>query len=95
MLGWLIGWNLTLEYAIGAAAVARSWAQYFVAMIEGFGGHVPIEVYSWDLGFVSACPLAAVIILICTAVMLVGAKESANFNSVVTGVSQGFLECVM
>lgn len=95
MLGWLIGWNLTLEYAIGAAAVARSWSQYFVAMLEGFHVHVPVELYKWDLGFVHACPLAAVIVLICTAVMLVGAKESAQFNSVVTVINVAILVFVV
>ena len=85
IIGWLIGWNLTLEYAIGAAAVARSWSQYFATMFTTFGADFPHWLNAWDLGFTTASPLAAVIIAICTAVMLLGAKDSAKFNNVVTG----------
>ncbi len=86
LLGWLIGWNLTLEYAIGAAAVARSWSDYFTSMINDFGGSVPHWLHNWDIGVVSdASPFAALIIGVCTFVMMFGVKESAKFNSVVTG----------
>jgi hypothetical protein len=85
MLGWLIGWNLTLEYAIGAAAVARSWSAYFSTMLTDFGLNVPGWLNSWDIGFTSASPLAAVIIVLCTGIMMFGAKDSAKFNNVVTG----------
>mmetsp|Transcript_7489 Transcript_7489/g.18446 ORF Transcript_7489/g.18446 Transcript_7489/m.18446 type:complete len:769 (+) Transcript_7489:62-2368(+) len=35
LAGWLVGWNLTLGYAVSAAVVARSWASYVVEFISG------------------------------------------------------------
>eukprot|EP01104_Vermistella_antarctica_P009847 TRINITY_DN257_c0_g6_i1.p1 TRINITY_DN257_c0_g6~~TRINITY_DN257_c0_g6_i1.p1 ORF type:complete len:620 (+),score=131.42 TRINITY_DN257_c0_g6_i1:192-2051(+) len=40
-VGWIIGWNLTLEYAISASAVARSWATYLVQFLENSFLKVP------------------------------------------------------
>jgi APA family basic amino acid/polyamine antiporter len=41
LVAWIIGWDLLLEYAIGNTAVAISWANYMVALLEGLGLHVP------------------------------------------------------
>src|SRR6187401_1126591 len=41
LFAWIIGWALLMEYAIGNIAVAISWSQYFVRVLEGFGIHVP------------------------------------------------------
>src|ERR1700712_2523550 len=38
---WIIGWDLLMEYAIGNIAVAISWSQYFVNLLEGFNIHMP------------------------------------------------------
>jgi len=36
MLAWIIGWDLILEYAIGSAAVANGWSNYFVDLVQYF-----------------------------------------------------------
>ncbi|MGE5521893.1 MAG: amino acid permease [Candidatus Dadabacteria bacterium] len=41
LFAWIIGWDLLMEYAIGNIAVAISWSQYFVRVLEGFKIHVP------------------------------------------------------
>jgi APA family basic amino acid/polyamine antiporter len=41
LVAWIIGWDLLLEYAIGNTAVAISWANYMVALLEGMGIHLP------------------------------------------------------
>src|SRR5436309_14331427 len=41
LVAWIIGWDLTLEYAIGNVAVAISWANYFNVLLEGFGIKLP------------------------------------------------------
>jgi APA family basic amino acid/polyamine antiporter len=41
LVAWIIGWDLILEYAIGNTAVAVSWANYMVALLEGLGVHFP------------------------------------------------------
>jgi basic amino acid/polyamine antiporter, APA family len=41
LFAWIIGWDLLMEYAIGNIAVAISWSQYFVRVLDGFKIHVP------------------------------------------------------
>jgi APA family basic amino acid/polyamine antiporter len=41
LVAWIIGWDLLLEYAIGNTAVAISWGNYMIALLEGFGIHFP------------------------------------------------------
>src|ERR687886_453309 len=41
LFAWIIGWDLLMEYAIGNIAVAISWSQYFVRVLDGFGLHIP------------------------------------------------------
>ena len=41
LVAWIIGWDLLMEYAIGNIAVAISWSQYFVNLLEGLHIHVP------------------------------------------------------
>ena len=41
LIAWIIGWDLLMEYAIGNIAVAISWSQYFVNLLEGLSIHVP------------------------------------------------------
>ena len=42
LCGWLIGWDLILEYAISNVAVAISWSNYFRALLHGLGLNVPL-----------------------------------------------------
>src|SRR5437016_11787548 len=44
LVAWIIGWDLVLEYAVGAATVAIAWSEYFNKVLEYFGLHVP---YQW------------------------------------------------
>jgi APA family basic amino acid/polyamine antiporter len=41
LIAWIIGWDLLMEYAIGNIAVAISWSEYFVNLLEGFKIHMP------------------------------------------------------
>ena len=41
IIAWIIGWDLLMEYAIGNIAVAISWSDYFTALMDGFGMHIP------------------------------------------------------
>src|SRR4051812_32626834 len=45
MMAWIIGWDLVLEYAVGAATVAHGWSHYFQTFLGLFSKHVP-EVLS-------------------------------------------------
>src|ERR1700744_1175416 len=41
LVAWIIGWDLVLEYAFGAATVASGWSGYFVSLLEELHIHLP------------------------------------------------------
>src|SRR5277367_1010962 len=41
LFAWIIGWDLILEYAFGAATVASGWSGYVVSFLQDFGIHIP------------------------------------------------------
>src|SRR5476649_2460349 len=41
LVAWIIGWDLVLEYAVGAATVAIAWSQYFNRILGFFGWSIP------------------------------------------------------
>jgi APA family basic amino acid/polyamine antiporter len=43
-VAWIIGWDLVLEYAVGAATVAIAWSEYFNRVLEFLGYSIP---YQW------------------------------------------------
>ena len=83
VFAWMIGWDLILEYAVGSMTVAIGWSGYFQRILAGFGLHLPV--------WMSAAPTAApgavinlpaiVIVLIITAILVIGVRESARFNA--------------
>ncbi|HEY4151228.1 MAG TPA: amino acid permease [Chitinophagaceae bacterium] len=58
IFAWVIGWDLLMEYAIGNIAVAISWSQYFVSVLDGFHIHIPewmtMDYVTAHNGFVDA-----------------------------------------
>ncbi len=55
LIAWIIGWDLLMEYAIGNIAVAISWSEYFVNLLEGFHirlpGFVTMDYFSAYKGY--------------------------------------------
>jgi len=91
-VAWFVGWNLTLEYAISASAVASGWSSYFVQALESVGVKVPGWLVGFQLyDFLYLTPLAAMIVLLCTIILLFGMKESATFNVIMTVVNLGVI----
>jgi APA family basic amino acid/polyamine antiporter len=41
LVAWIIGWDLVLEYAMGASTVSVGWSGYFVSLLHGFGVNLP------------------------------------------------------
>jgi len=41
LFAWIIGWDLILEYAFGAATVASGWSGYLVSFLQDWGIHIP------------------------------------------------------
>jgi APA family basic amino acid/polyamine antiporter len=44
LIAWIIGWDLILEYAFGAATVAVGWSGYVNSFLQDFGVHIPPQV---------------------------------------------------
>ena len=85
-IAWIIGWDLVLEYAVGAATVGISWSRYLVKFFEGFGIHLPVEftVGPWDGGIIN---LPAVFIIVLMSLLLIkGTKESAFVNGIIVTI---------
>lgn len=85
-IAWIIGWDLVLEYAVGAATVGISWSRYLVRFLDGFNVHLPVELTAgpWDGGIIN---LPAVFIIVLMSLLLIkGTKESAFVNSIIVFV---------
>jgi len=85
-IAWIIGWDLVLEYAVGAATVGISWSRYFIKFLEGFDIHLPLAltVGPWDGGIIN---LPAVFIVVLMSLLLIkGTKESATVNAIIVGL---------
>src|SRR5271157_1316314 len=122
LFAWIIGWDLILEYAFGAATVASGWSGYFVSFLQDFGIHIPPQFTAtpythvghqwlpnvlvqyqgrWEL-LTTMAPIlkqngvdpstlpqvtgvfniiAFLVIGLITLILVIGIKESANFNS--------------
>jgi APA family basic amino acid/polyamine antiporter len=57
-IAWIIGWDLVLEYAMGAATVGVGWSAYFVSLLDYFGLHLPTAITSAPLRFCSAADVS-------------------------------------
>jgi basic amino acid/polyamine antiporter, APA family len=77
LVAWIIGWDLVLEFTLGSAAVAVGWAQYFASVF-------PIPESISGEGSVNLA--AGAIVLLLTAVMIVGVKLSSRFNAVMVAI---------
>ena len=94
---WIIGWDLILEYSMGAATVAVGWSGYVVSMLANVGIHFPPTLAAAP-GTVAAkladgtvvhgivnLP-AAFIVLLLTWLLILGTKESARMNNLMVAI---------
>ena len=85
-VAWLIGWDLILEFTLGAATVAKGWSGYFVIVLEFLGITVPPALYAAEGGGISHDWLAVIVILAMTAILVIGIKLSSQFNQIITAI---------
>jgi APA family basic amino acid/polyamine antiporter len=90
LVAWIIGWDLCLEYAVGAATVAIAWSEYFNKILEYFGMHVPYEWCHSPLEVMDGTGVhgivnipAVVILLVLTGLLIRGMQESAFVNTLI------------
>src|SRR5690606_16735914 len=93
LLAWTVGWALLLEYAVGAAAVAVGWSNYFSGTVLAHS--LGIELPTWLVagpvifggapgGFINL-PAAAIALLM-TGLLVIGTSESAKFNAFLVAI---------
>jgi basic amino acid/polyamine antiporter, APA family len=93
LLAWIIGWDLVLEYAVGAATVSISWSSYVISFLHDFGIELPPQLIAspWQPvtlpnGSVvhGTINLPAVLIVVLISLLLmVGIQESARVNGII------------
>jgi APA family basic amino acid/polyamine antiporter len=81
-IAWIIGWDLVLEYALGAATVGVSWSSYLNQLLTQFGIVIPPEyVSSPSEGGIINLPAIFIVCLI-SLLLMRGTKESAFVNNI-------------
>jgi len=83
--GWIIGWDLILEYMVAAVLVSTGWSAYFVNLLNNLGLHLPQKFVAspWDKtpGLINIP--AMLIVLLLTALLIRGVKESSRTNMII------------
>jgi APA family basic amino acid/polyamine antiporter len=93
LVAWIIGWDLVLEYAIGAATVGIAWSEYLAKLLDYLGVHIP---FAWshspfESEMVNGVAIshgimnvpALFIILVLTLLLIRGIRESAFVNGLI------------
>src|SRR6476659_2813877 len=85
-IAWIIGWDLVLEYAVGAATVSISWSRYLVKFLEGFDVHLPVWMATgpFDGGMINV-PSVFIVVLM-SLLLIKGTQESAFVNSIIVAL---------
>lgn len=82
-VAWIIGWDLVLEYAVGAATVSISWSRYLGKFLGGYGIHFDdAYMLSPFEGGVINIP-AVLIVMVMSLILMRGTKESAFVNGII------------
>ncbi|MEV4455996.1 amino acid permease [Microbispora sp. NPDC049633] len=89
---WIIGWDLMLELALGAAVVASGWSGYFASLLKNFGVYLPPSIAGDEAVF--NIPAALIVILL-TGVLVAGIKMSARFNGAMVAVKMAVVLLVI
>ena len=81
-MAWIIGWDLVLEYALGAATVGVSWSHYFTGFLHQFGVNLPDALARSPLeGGIVNLP-AIFIVCAVSAILVRGIRGSSAFNNI-------------
>jgi APA family basic amino acid/polyamine antiporter len=93
-MAWIIGWDLVLEYALGAATVSIAWSEYLNKFLEYFNLHVPYELCHSPMSVLrdsggqiishGVINLPALFILTVLSLLLIkGVRESSITNAII------------
>lgn len=89
IVAWVIGWDLVLEYAVGAATVSIAWSEYLNKLLENFGFsipyqfcHSPFETSLTGIHGIINIPALFIIVLL-SLILIRGTQESASVNNII------------
>lgn len=89
-IAWIIGWDLILEFLVGASTVSVGWSQYFISILKSLGIALPDVLVGKAPLLPGLLPSlhfnlpAALIVLILTTILVIGVRTSSRFNLIVT-----------
>lgn len=93
LAAWMIGWDLLLEYGLATSAVSVGWSGYFQSLIAGFGWKLPVALTAAPGAVPGVDTLinlpALIIMLVLTALLGWGIRESARLNNVMVAIKVG------
>lgn len=82
-IAWIIGWDLVLEYAVGAATVSISWSRYLTKFLDSYGVHLDkAYTHSPFEGGVINIP-AVLVVMVMSLILIKGTRESSFVNGVI------------
>jgi basic amino acid/polyamine antiporter, APA family len=83
LLGWIIGWDLILEYGVSVAAVAVGWGGYLQSLLDSLFGISLPDAISAPPGDGGSFNLPAMFLVLAVAALLIyGIRESARTNTI-------------
>ncbi|WP_188586789.1 APC family permease [Gordonia jinhuaensis] len=88
VLAWILGWDLILEFAVGAAVVSKGWSSYLGTVFGFSGGAVDVGGWTIDWG-------AILIVAVVTTLLVVGTKLSSTVSAVITAIKIGVVLLVI
>ena len=82
-VAWIIGWDLVLEYAVGAATVSISWSRYLGKFLDGYGIHINdnFMLSPFEGGIINVP--AVIIVMVMSLILIRGTRESAFVNGII------------
>ncbi len=100
LFAWIIGWDLMLEYALGASTVSVGWTGYFLSLLKSFGIEIPASISTstfvlnaqghWE-NTGSFNLVAFLILLVISTILAIGIQESAAVNTVIVILKVGIV----
>jgi len=92
LFAWIIGWDLILEYALSVSTVAVGWSGYFVSLARDLGITIPAALAAPPGAGPGVFNLpAAVIVVLVSALLVIGIKQSADTNTLLVGIKAAVL----
>ena len=93
LIAWMIGWDLVLEYCVGAATVSIGWSQTLIALLHNFGIDFPAKFIASPFqpitltdgtvvhGIINVP--AVLVVVIVSVILILGIRESAGVNTLI------------